>query len=179
MRLSAAILSLVVSLLCVTSAFAQSSEDILKQEMAGPYRVTVLSRPREPEEGRGGPRYTVEVLNAVDLTPVNDATVIIIMDRPDGSKAGQLSLDRNLAVPGIYEGRVSVPQTGVWRWAVDISSPRGDGLVEGTLTVVPGPSSGAKGLYAWFGLLLALAILVSLAWRSLGPRKAQQAGRTP
>ena len=162
-------------LVLAAPAFAQESNDILKREVAGPYRVTVLSRPRAPEVGRGGPRVTVEVVNATDLTPVNDATVIIVMDRPDASKAGQLTLARNLAVLGIYEGRVSVPETGVWRWAVDVSSPRGDGLVEGTLTVVEGPSSGTKGTIAWYGLLLALGVIVFLAWRSLRPQKPQQA----
>ena len=162
-------------LLVPTAALAQTVDDILKRETVGPYTITVLSRPRMPQQGRGGPRYTVEVLNASDKTPVNDATVIVTMDRPDGSKAGQITLDRNPAVPGIYEGRISVLEAGVWNWGVAVSSPRGDVLVEGTQTVVPGPSAGIRGEIGWWGMLLALAIIVGLAWRSLRPpKKARQ-----
>lgn len=162
-------------------AWAQTIDDILKREIVGPHTITVLSRPKVPEQGRGGPRYTVEVVNSVDGSPVNDATVIVTMDRPDGSKAGQVTLDRNLAVPGIYEGRISVLQAGVWNWGVVVSTPRGDALVEGTQTVVPGPSAGVRGEIGWWGMLLALALIIGLAWRSLRPPKkvAPGAGSPP
>jgi len=156
-------------------ALAQTVDDILKREIADPHTITVLSRPKVPWQGRGGPRYTVEVVTTADGRPVNDATVIVTMDRPDGSKAGQVTLDRNLAVPGIYEGRISVLQAGVWNWGVAVSTPRGDAMVEGTQTVVPGPSAGLRGEIGWWGMLLALAVIIGLARRSLRPpKKAQQ-----
>lgn len=154
---------------------AQSADDVIKRETVGPFKVTVLARPKEPQVGRGGPRITVEVRNATDDSLINDASVIVAMDRPDGVKAGEIELARNLAVPGIYEARVSVIQTGEWKWAIAVSSSLGSEVVNGTMKVVAGPSAGLRGTLGWFGLLLALIVLVTLAWRSLRPPK-QQAG---
>ena len=119
----------------------------------------------------GGPRFSAEVLNAVDGTPVVDATVIVAMDRPDGTHAGQIKLDRNLAVPGVYEAIVSVAAVGQWHWAADVSSPKGDFVLEGTLNVVAAPSAGLRGTLGWLGMWVALAVIIGLAHRSLRPPK--------
>jgi hypothetical protein len=140
---------------------AQDPADIIHQGVAGPLTVTVLSRPKEPVEGRGGPRFSVEVRRTADGSPVADGQVVVSMDRPDGTSAGEIALQRNAALPGVYESRISLPAAGVWEWRVAITTGQGTEFVEGTLNVRPSPSSG------WKGTLFALGTIVFLAWRSM------------
>lgn len=154
-------------------AQAEPSDDILAREVRGPLRITVLASPREPTVGRGGPRFTVEVVDAASGAPVNDADVVIAVDRPDGTSAGEIAVARNPAVPGIYETRVSLPkQHGVWQWAVAVSGAWGTEVVEGSINVLPSPGSGTKGSIGWLALMSAIFIIFFLAWRSLRPAKA-------
>lgn len=165
------VLLLLTFLVSPASAAAQAPGDALKQETAGPLRITVRVKPREPYQGRGGPRFSVEVADAATGAPIDDAQVVVAMDRPDGTSAGEIELARNLALSGAYESRISLPQAGLWEWHAAVTTSAGTQIVEGTINVRPPPSSGARGTIAWFALLVALGGIALLAWRSLRPKR--------
>ena len=140
----------------------------------GPYEVTVSASPPNPTEGLGGPRFSVGVVTYPSGAPVADAKVRIALKRPDGTEAGEVPLNQNPSIPQLYEGRLTLPDAGLWSWTVAVESPLGLELVQGTIKVRPGPSSGPAGTVAWALLLAALVVLGLLAWRALRPRRRPQ-----
>ena len=146
----------------------------LAREVVGPYEVTVSATPPNPLEGLGGPRFSVAVVTYPSGAPVMDAEVLIAMKRPDGTEAGEVTLNQNPSILQFYEARLTLPDVGLWSWTVAVESPLGLELVQGTITVRPGPSSGPAGTVAWAIMLAVLVVLGMLAWRALRPRMRPQ-----
>ncbi len=163
------------SLITTAAVLAQvPPPDGLAREIIGPYEITVTARPLLPTEGLGAPRIIVGVTAFPSGDPVTDAEIVIAMDRPDGTFAGQAPLIQSPVDPQFYEARVTLDEPGSWSWTVGIASPLGEESVNGFIQVRAGPSSGSIGTFFWLTMLGALALLAFLAWRSLRPKRQRE-----
>lgn len=173
-RVSLAIAFLLL-FLTPASAGAQGSgtptpEIQLGRQLGLVYDITVFSTPPEPVEGLGGPRFSVRALRKVGGDPIIDATVVIALDRPDGSPAGQVALNPNPRAPGIYEARLTLPDKGIWEWTVVVAGPEATDSVSGDIKVVAGPSAGRAGTVAWLIMLAIISALALAVYFNLRPK---------
>jgi hypothetical protein len=142
---------------------------------AGGIHIGVLSKPSGLSLGTVD--YIVTLNDPETTEPIPDARVLIrsVKAEGDGQRgwANALNTPDN---PDRYTARVELPDPGVWRMSVDISSPSGRVEIEAPSQIVPQPRKSVAGGLVFVGVFTALGLGVFYAVWTI--RRSQQRRET-
>lgn len=146
------------------------------QAEEGPYHITLEQRLSGLSLGHA--ELVVTVLDRASRQPVTDAQVTLLLLHPRSTEwARSLALGGPDA-PGRYSARVNLDSPGVWKLAVEVSSPRGTVAVDAPPVLVPATRRFTSGSWVFVGVTLTLLGGTLYVWWS-GRRVRRNPVATP
>ena len=147
---------------------AQRSDESLRihSEIIDDYEVIVGVRPHKPTIGVV--YISVSPIYTRDQTPINDAKVMIVAHKPDGTPTYQSPAIQNPAKPQFYVGNINFRSAGIWHLEIDIETPEGSSLSTTTPLNIQemGYNSGPAGTILLLIIVASICLVTTYLWIS-------------
>ena len=154
-----------------TDAFAQSEAFELFRGRSGPYEVSIGIQPDKPTIGIV--QFSVVVVDLETSQPVENASVMIVANNPEGEPTFQSPALNHPREPEFYVGNINFRSPGQWSLLVRINTPdKAEVEIITPLNIRPLVSNpGIEGTFVFALIVVALVGGSTYVWYSARRQK--------